>query len=592
MNSNLITSQNMMIGLFNILDQTGDYCYMKDLSGRYIYVNQKVQDLFEQPYENIIGKDDSHFFNLELLKKLRLNDRQVIEFGKTIELEESNIVKLTGEKRIYHVIKRPLRDSSGQVIGLYGISKDITESKRKESTLKDTLNCFNLLFTNMSNGFALHEVIRDSQGSIVDYKFLEVNPSFENITGIPRESWIGKRVKEVLPKVEHTWIERYGKVVDTGESVSFESYSSELRRWYQIYAYRPQQERFAVLVEDITKRKLAENALQIADIAFRTNEGIMVTDSQNIIIRVNESFTRITGYPAEEVIGKTPSILKSGHHDSDFYLGMWESIKKTGGWNGEIWNRRKDGKAYPEQLTITAVSNNEGLVTNYVATLKDNSDAKQQEQQRGIDETAHRDALVREVHHRIKNNLQGVIGVLRNFAAQYPELSNPLSKAISQVHSISVIHGLQGRATTTKVRLCELATEIAANNESLWNTPIKMDIPQNWIPSQVNESDSVPIAIVLNELISNAIKHGGIGKGVTVSLRHEPQPNLIQVTITNPGQLPEDFDFISSSSIGTGLQLVLSLLPKKAASLCFDCIDNIVSARLTLGPTTVNLEGN
>lgn len=591
MNSNLITSQNMMIGLLSILDQTEDYCYMKDLSGRYTYVNQKVQDLFELPYENIIGKDDSHFFNLELSNKLRLNDLQVIEFGKTIELEESTIVKSTGENRIYRVIKRPLRDNSGEVIGLYGISKDITDSKRTENELKDTLNCFNLLFTNMSNGFALHEVIRDSQGRIVDYKFLQVNPTFEKITGISRENWIGKRVKEVLPKVEHTWIESFGKVVDTGEPVLFENYSGELRRWYQIYAYRPQLDRFAVLVEDITERKFAENALKIADIAFRSKEGIMVTDSQNIIIRVNESFTRITGYSAEQATGKTPSILKSGHHDQDFYEAMWKAIKNTGGWSGEIWNRRRDGESYPSQLSITAVSDDKGVITNYVATFKDNSNDRLLENQRVIDETAHRDALVREVHHRIKNNLQGVIGVLSNFAAQHPELSNPLSKAIGQVHSISVIHGLQGRTTTTKVRLCELATEIAANNESLWNTPIKMDIPQNWIPSQINESDSVPIAIVLNELISNAIKHGGKGKGITVSLRHEPQPNLIQVTIKNPGQLPEDFDFINSSSIGTGLQLVISLLPKKTTSLHFDCIENIVSAILTLGPTTITLEG-
>lgn len=194
--SDQVKSQNMMIGLLNILDHTGDYCYMKDVSGRYTYVNQMVQDLFEQSYENIIGKDDSHFFNLELSNKLKLNDRQVIEFGEAVEQEESNIVKSTGEHRIYQVIKKPLRDSQGKIVGLFGISKDITDKKQSETALKESVNRFELLFTNMSNGFALHEVIRDSSGYLVDYQFLEVNPAFEKITGIPREKWIGKRVKK------------------------------------------------------------------------------------------------------------------------------------------------------------------------------------------------------------------------------------------------------------------------------------------------------------------------------------------------------------------------------------------------------------
>lgn len=82
MTNDAASAQNMIIGLQKILDQTGTYSYMKDMAGRYTYVNQMVQDLFEQSCENIIGKDDSHFFNLELANKLWLNDRLVIDFGE------------------------------------------------------------------------------------------------------------------------------------------------------------------------------------------------------------------------------------------------------------------------------------------------------------------------------------------------------------------------------------------------------------------------------------------------------------------------------------------------------------------------------
>jgi diguanylate cyclase (GGDEF)-like protein/PAS domain S-box-containing protein len=122
---------------------------------------------------------------------------------------------------------------------------------------------------------------------------------------------------------------------------------------------------------DISERKLAENQLHIAAIAFEAQEGIMITDADNVILRVNRSFTNITGYTAEEVTGHNPRILASGRHDADFFAAMWRDIQSIGGWDGEIWNRRKNGEVYPERLTITAVKDPKGVVTNYVATIVD-----------------------------------------------------------------------------------------------------------------------------------------------------------------------------------------------------------------------------
>jgi diguanylate cyclase (GGDEF)-like protein/PAS domain S-box-containing protein len=122
---------------------------------------------------------------------------------------------------------------------------------------------------------------------------------------------------------------------------------------------------------DISERKLAENQLHIAAIAFEAQEGIMITDADNVILRVNRSFTSVTGYTAEEVVGHNPKILASGRHDADFFAAMWRDIRSNGGWDGEIWNRRKNGEVYPERLNITAVKDHNGDVTNYVATIVD-----------------------------------------------------------------------------------------------------------------------------------------------------------------------------------------------------------------------------
>ncbi len=125
------------------------------------------------------------------------------------------------------------------------------------------------------------------------------------------------------------------------------------------------------MMTDITERKQAEQQLQIAAIAFEAQEGILITDAHGVILRVNCAFASITGYTAAEVIGKSPRILISDRHDDEFYAAIWRNIQLTGGWDGEIWNRRKNGEIYPERLTITAVQDTNSIVTHYVATITD-----------------------------------------------------------------------------------------------------------------------------------------------------------------------------------------------------------------------------
>lgn len=107
-----------------------------------------------------------------------------------------------------------------------------------------------------------------------------------------------------------------------------------------------------------------------------TAQGMMVTDKAGIIQKVNGAFTKLTGYSADEAIGKTPSLLRSGRHDDGFYKNMWKDIEESGFWQGEIWNKRKSGETYPEWLTITKVKNEGGDVEFYVGTFSDLSHQK------------------------------------------------------------------------------------------------------------------------------------------------------------------------------------------------------------------------
>lgn len=336
-------------------------------------------------------------------------------------------------------------------------------------------------------------------------------------------------------------------------------------------------------------RKQAETSLRIAATAFECQEGMIITDADMRILRTNHSFSRIMGYSNEEVVGQTPTFMRSDRQPASFYEAAWATARREGSWRDQVWHRRKNGEVFPQWLTCTAVTNEQGDITNYVVTHTDITHLKQQEAKRLADEAAHREALVREVHHRIKNNLQGITGMLRQFAESHPETADPINQAIGQVRSVAVIHGLQGRSSLRTVRLCELTSAIASDIESLWQAPIHVDIPPSWTPCVLAEPEAVPIALVLNELILNAVKHGGKAHGdIKIKLRKDSRPEIIQISITNTG--PWHASASRSASAHSGLQLVEALLPRAGARLNWEQQGNQVQVLLELEPPVIELE--
>jgi len=132
--------------------------------------------------------------------------------------------------------------------------------------------------------------------------------------------------------------------------------------------------------------------LQLAERVIESSlEGIIITDPQLTIQFVNPAFTQLTGYQPEEVIGRTPAILSSGRHDSEFYREMWETLSSTGRWRGEVWNRRKGGELYLELLTVTAIRDEDGNVTHYAGLFTDITQHRLNEER--IRQLAYYDAL-------------------------------------------------------------------------------------------------------------------------------------------------------------------------------------------------------
>ncbi|HNV70672.1 MAG TPA: PAS domain S-box protein, partial [Candidatus Ozemobacteraceae bacterium] len=185
---------------------------------------------------------------------------------------------------------------------------------RKSEALKKLADDYQTLFREMLDGFALHEIICDTAGTPVDYRFLAVNPAFERMTGLKAEGLIGRTVLEVMPTTEKHWISTYGRVALTGEPVHFHNVSGILGKVFEVTAFRPEPGKFACIFTDITAHQKAEQDLTstrdfLENLINHANAPIIVWDPAFRITRFNQAFEQLTGHSAVEVIGKHISLL-------------------------------------------------------------------------------------------------------------------------------------------------------------------------------------------------------------------------------------------------------------------------------------------
>ena len=218
----------------------------------------------------------------------------------------------------------------------------------------------------------------------IEGNYYDSHTKNNSILAVSREQLIGKNLSDFLPRnAAETCMSAlqeasmYG--ISSGKQIEIPLCNES--RWFELSIAKKlddlsTKQRFVMISRDITDRKIATNQLTVAAIAFETQMAMCVTDAENIILQVNNSYTTITGYSAIEAAGRPPSLISSGGQNKRFYESMWGSINQNGSWKGEIWNRRKSGEVFPCQLSITAVKDTNGMVTNYVATMIDITSSK------------------------------------------------------------------------------------------------------------------------------------------------------------------------------------------------------------------------
>ena len=280
---------------------------------------------------------------------------------------------LTAEKKHLQLIKkneRALREANDQ------LQQEVIQRRQAEEELHKSNETIRALL----NATPDDVFLVDRHG-----RLLTSNQAFANRHGkAAAKDMVGHHLRGfVAVDVVERYAPKFVQVIQTGKAVRFEAESNGRiadNTFYPVLTIDGKVAAIAAFSRDITDGKQTEEKLKLAvRIIEGSNEAIMITDVNGNIVDVNEAMCKLTGYSREEVIGKNPRIMKSGRHLPGFYQHMWLMLTETGQWQGEVWDRKRNGEVYPKLLSISAVHNNQGGVTHYVAFFSDITKIKQTE---------------------------------------------------------------------------------------------------------------------------------------------------------------------------------------------------------------------
>ncbi|PKO88397.1 MAG: GGDEF domain-containing protein [Betaproteobacteria bacterium HGW-Betaproteobacteria-10] len=381
-----------------LLDASLDAVIKIDAQGRIIDWNSRAESMFGWKKPEVLGMALEETIVPERHRAAHRNG--MVRFLTTREARvlnqriETTALRRSGEEFAIELAIAPLQ--AGEACQFAAFISDISERKRGEADLAVSNKRLSALVEAIPDAIFL----KDGDG-----RLLITNEAAKQLFQLHDIPWQNKTEMELaamrpafraaheacLIDDEKAW--RAGQLSIFSEIVTDKNHqtqSFEVRK-QPVFAENGQRQALLIIGRNITTQQQAEAELRVAATAFETQVGMTITDPDQIILRINRAFTEITGYSADEVIGQTPHLLSSGLHDEAFYDAMWQSIKLTGAWQGEILNRRKNSEVYPEWLTITAVKNAAAETTHYVATFTDMSAHKAAEAE--INELAFFDRL-------------------------------------------------------------------------------------------------------------------------------------------------------------------------------------------------------
>ncbi len=287
---------------------------------------------------------------------------------------------------------KALLDSSGELVSIVGVGRDITERKQAEAALAENELRYRELINNMSDGVAVYQPVDSGQ----DFVFRELNRAGLTQAGFAqRADVIGQRVRRLFPGIEAIGLFAVlQRVCRTGqpEHLPAAHYTDDrLDVWVDNYVFRLPSGDLVTIYSDVTEKIQREKELQIAAAAFEAQQGILITDGCGRIQRVNRALAQLTGYTSNEVRTVRPRFLLASRSNRLSFRELWHSIRQDGRWEGELIIRHKEGRTFPAWTAVSPVRTGSGAISHFVAHVVDISDRK--EAQARIHELAFYDTL-------------------------------------------------------------------------------------------------------------------------------------------------------------------------------------------------------
>jgi PAS domain S-box-containing protein len=481
--------------------------------------------------------------------------------------QEYRIVTKGGEVRWIDDRTVIERDTEGRVTHYQGIIIDISERRRAEEAIYRSEEKFRTLFMSLNEGFYLSEPICDESGNPCDYRYLEVNPKFEQMMGLGREQIIGKRYKELVPVDTTQWLDNYRKVALTGEPCTYKFYSNEYRMHFETYAYRPAKGQVSVLVINVTERMRTEEALRESEEKFRvlaeTSPTAIFLYQGEMVVYANPATERLFGYSGDELLRIR------------FWDWAHDDFKETVRTHGMAWQKKGTVAGRYESKFVTKNGEERWLVVCAgpiefqgrpagIASFLDITDSKRNEELLR-NSLAEKVVLLKEVHHRVKNNLQIISSLLdlQSDSMEDEDSRRFVRESRNRITSMALVHEkLYQSENYASINFAEYLDSLTRHLLStLVKDPALITLTLDIGDFAVGVDEAIPCGLIVNELVSNSLKHAfpaGAKGEISIRFRSE-EDGWVTLTVadTGPG-LPPGLDFRNTATLG--LQLVVLLV--------------------------------
>jgi len=446
-----------------------------------------------------------------------------------------------------------------------------------------------------------HALKAISQGVLItgiDRRILSVNEAFMSITGYSKTEILGRSCRFLQgPLTETLMIKAISRALDNagyfaGEILNYRKDGSTFWNELMISPVRDehgQLTHFVGVTRDISIRKKSELALQESEYRYRAllqnaSDVIMVTDMDGNLEEINRAGELLLGYSRDEICRMRVADIHplAEHSKVKQYFDNYKKNTNTGAFETRLLC--KDNRLVEVEVRPTLAEINGRKVVQGV--FIDLAERKRLEKERLKAETAHQNVLVREVHHRIKNHLQGMVGLLGLYAFKNPNEKSLIEDIAAKITSVALVYGIQGKNNQDNAYLCEITSEICKSLENFGTEQSIINysiIDDDHHRAVLSPEYAVPMALIINELMINAIKHSSasISKKVLVTLAIKEQSAIL--IIQNSCQKQSPFpSFEHGEGLGVGLSLVRAMLPKNGAGLSLTKDQDIAHAQLIL----------